>query len=45
VHTLKRWWLNNWDTAVLVALMLSVALGVGGIVGATVDAVQRAATP
>lgn len=35
VHTLKRWWLDNWDTLVLVALVLSIALAIGGILDAT----------
>jgi hypothetical protein len=41
---LKRLWLNNWDTAFIWGCVLILALLAGGALGATIDAIQAAAT-
>ena len=32
----RRWWLANWDTVLLVGLILSIALAAGGMLAALI---------
>lgn len=43
MERLRRWWFAEWDYLVIVACALSIALAVGGMISATIDAYQAAA--
>lgn len=42
MNRLWKWWLREWDYLLIAASALILALLAGGVISATIDAIQRA---